>query len=108
MTDDEVNYYLSLMARAIRANPGVADATIASQIVTVLDLCWKSESKSIVKPAGKVLIKLIGSLTTIYATEFHSLPPHIWNSKEFAENPSKYWGKLCPLDQVHPTWFIPV
>lgn len=108
LTDNEFNYYLNILSRSIFNNPGVTDAKIASQIVTILDLCWKSESKTVIKPAGKVFIKLIGSLTSVYATEYHSLPPQIWNSKDFAENPSKYWGKLCPLDQVYPSWFIPV
>jgi len=81
LTDSELQYYLTLLGKAVRRNNGLSDDKIRKQVTTVVSLVWKSStSKPVLKVAGKVLRQVINSLTTVYLTEFRSQAPEVWES----------------------------
>lgn len=109
LSDQEVEYWMTLLAKTIRSNPGVGDRGILDKITTVLNLTWSrsNNDKDITRALGKSARYAIMSLTSVYPMEYRSLSPKIWNSSEFQRSHWKYTGHFTKLHDVDIRWHVP-
>ncbi|KAJ2796982.1 Proteasome activator BLM10, partial [Coemansia furcata] len=61
----------------------------------ILDNCM---SRQVYATAGRILLNINTSFTSIYTKRGHSVPDSVWNDSEFRENHFRYWGQLPKID----------
>jgi Proteasome-substrate-size regulator, mid region/Domain of unknown function (DUF3437) len=79
------------------------------ELLDVIERGMQLPSNSVNSTCGATLNNMLTAMSVRYLTEAKSLPPRVWQSKEFQEAHTfvPFWGRSFTYEDLEPSWHEP-